>query len=182
MPSPVRSDLHAEPHADLMGWLFVYKAATPGVHSADNATVRLGAEDEPQPDALLRIASERGGQSAVDPDGYLRGAPELVVEIASSSASYDLHVKRDVYREHGVREYVVWRVLDRAIDWFVLRGEEYVPLKPGPDGLLRSEVFPGLWLNPHALVAGDGAQTLEILQRGLSSPEHAAFVKRLVGT
>jgi Uma2 family endonuclease len=164
-----------------MGWLYVYKVGTPGVHSGDNATVRLGTEDEPQPDALLRIASDRGGQAKVDAEGYVRGAPELAVEIASSSASYDLHVKRDVYGEHGVREYVVWRVGDRVIDWFVLRGDQYQPLAVQADGIFRSEVFPGLWLDPMALVSGDGVRVLEVLRLGLASPEHAAFVKRLTG-
>ena len=179
MPSPVRIDLHGEPHAELMGWLFVYKAATPGVHTGDNATVRMGPEDEPQPDALLRLPTHAGGRSFVDAEGYLCGAPELVVEIASSSASYDLHVKLEVYRDHGVREYLVWRVLDRAIDWFVLRGVAYEPLAAGSDGLLRSETFPGLWLDPVALLTGTGAQVVRVLQQGLASPEHAALVERL---
>ncbi len=72
-------------------WLGVYKAATPGVGLADNATVRLDAENEPQPDALLRM--EIGGQSQITADDYLEGAPELIVEVAASSASYDLHEK-----------------------------------------------------------------------------------------
>lgn len=182
MPSPVRVHLHAEPHADLMGWLFTYKVATPGVHAADNATVRLGPEDEPQPDALLRIAHERGGQATVDADGYLCGAPELAVEIASSSVSYDLHVKRDVYGEHGVREYRVWRVGDGAIDWFVLRGDQYQALAAKADGSFRSEVFPGLWLDAAALVSGNGARVLEVLRQGLASPEHALFVTQLAGS
>ena len=181
MPSQVRIHLHAEPHAFVLGWLFAHMVATSGVFTADNAIVRLGTEDEPQPDALLRIASDRGGQAEIDADGYLRGAPELAVEIASSSVSYDLHLKRDVYGEHGVREYLVWRVGDRAIDWFVLRGDRYQPLVAEAEGTLRSEVFPGFWLDPAALVSGDGARVLEVLHQGLASPEHAAFVKRLAG-
>jgi len=175
LPSPVRIDFHAEPHLALCGWLFPYQAATPGVRAADNATVRLGPEDEPQPDALLMIPRERGGQSGVDSDGYLEGAPELVAEVASSSTSYDLHLKMEVYREHGVREYLVWRVIDGAVDWFALRGEGYTPLAAGPDGVLRSEVFPGLWLDPEALVGGNGRRLVAALQEGLASSEHAAF-------
>src|SRR5205814_2060530 len=83
-----------------------------------------------------------------------------------------------VYRRNGVGEYLVWRVLDRAIDWFVLRGGQLVPLAPD-GGLLRSEVFPGLWLDPEALVRGDIAAVLAVVRRGLGSPEHAAFVRRL---
>lgn len=181
LPSPVRVHLHAEPHADLMGWLFTYQVATPGVHAADNATVRLGPEDEPQPDALLRIAADRGGQAAVDADGYLCGAPELAVEVASSSVSYDLHVKQDVYGEHGVREYLVWRVGDQAIDWFVLRGDRYQELAADVHGIVRSEVFPGLWFDPAALVSGNGTRVLEVLQQGLAAPEHVAFVQQLAG-
>jgi Uma2 family endonuclease len=181
MPSPVRMDQHGEPQADLVGWLGWYKAATPGVRAADNATVLLGPEDEPQPDALLMIPGALGGQSVVGVQGYLEGAPELAAEVASSSASYDLHVKLAVYREHGVREYLVWRVRDETIDWFALRGDRYEPLAPGADGILRSEVFPGLWLDPGALLGGDGARLVAVLQAGLASPEHAAFVERLAG-
>ena len=101
---------------------------------------------------------------------------------ATSSASYDLHVKKEVYREHGVQEYLVWRVLDREIDWFVLHNGEYEPLKVGTDGLFRSTTFPGLWLDPAALLTGNGAQVLSALQQGLACPEHAAFVKRLAGS
>jgi Uma2 family endonuclease len=179
MPSPVRLDRHGQPHLRIVGWIAWYEAATPGLCAGDNATVRLGPEDEPQPDALLMIPSELGGQSRVGADGYVEGAPELAVEVASSSASYDLHVKLDVYREHGVREYLVWRVGDHAVDWFALRGEQYEPLRVGPDGVVRSEVFPGLWLDPAALVAGDGLRLIAALQQGLASPEHAAFVERL---
>lgn len=179
MPSPVRNDRHGEPHALLVGWLVFYQIATPGVRAADNTTLRLGREDEPQPDALLRIPAERGGQSTVDAEDYISGAPELAAEVASSSASYDLHEKLEVYQQHGVREYVVWRVLDRAVDWFALRGEQYEPLLAGPDGILRSEAFPGLWLDVEALLSGDGARLLAVLQEGIASPEHAAFVEHL---
>jgi hypothetical protein len=78
-----------------------------------------------------------------------------------------------------VPEYLAWRVLDRAVDWFALRGDRYEPLAPGPDGILRSEVFPGLWLDPAALIAGDGARLIAVLQEGLASAEHTAFVQRL---
>lgn len=179
MPSPVRMDSHGEPHADLMTWLGLYKMSTPGVRSADNTTVRLGPEAEPQPDALLMIPRARGGQSEVGPEGYLEGAPDLAAEVAAGSASYDLHVKLEVYREQGVREYLVWRVVDRAVDWFTLRGDHYERLAPGGDGILRNEVFPGLWLDPEALLASDGPRLLAVLQQGLASPEHAAFVSRL---
>lgn len=182
MPSPVRLDQHGEPHSDMIGWLTMYKAFTPGVRGGDNSTVRLDEKNEPQPDILLLIPQSAGGQSTVSADGYVTGAPELVCEVASSSRSYDLGVKLGVYRDFGVREYVVWRVGDDAIDWFVLRGDRYEPLSRGPDGIFRSEVFPGLWLDPAALIAGDLARVLAVVQQGAALPEHAAFVRRLAGT
>ena len=111
--------------------------------------------------------------------GYVAGAPELIVEIAASSASYDLHDKLSAYRRNGVNEYLVWRVLDRRFDWFVLAGDDYVPLTPDDAGILRSNMFPGLWLDVEALLAGDNGRVLTTLQRGLSTPEHAAFVTRI---
>jgi Uma2 family endonuclease len=179
MPSPVRMQRHGAPHARLVGWLFVYQTATPGVELGDNATVRLGPEDEPQPDALLMVSQDRGGQAAVDGDDYISGPPELAAEVASSSTSYDLHVKREVYEQHGIREYLIWRVDDRAIDWLTLRDGRYQLLAPGPDGIQRSEVFPGLWLDAEALIVGDGSRIMQVLQEGVASPEHRAFVQQL---
>ena len=182
MPSPVRCSHHGEPQNWVAGWLFVYKVGTPGVRCMDNATVRLDLDNEPQPDAFLIIDPARGGQARISQDDYLEGAPELVAEVASSSASYDLHVKLHVYRRSGVREYLVWRVLDGQIDWFVLREGQYEPLAPGADGILKSTVFPGLWLDPSALLRGDLASVLAVLDQGVHSPEHAEFVARLAKT
>ena len=114
-----------------------------------------------------------------DAGGYLIAAPDLVAEVAASSASYDLRAKLEVYRRHEVREYVVWRVFDVEIDWFILRGGKFEPLPPGPDGIFRSEVFPGLWLDAAALIRGDVAAVLRAAQQGIATPEHAAFVARL---
>lgn len=178
MPPPVSSDSHGAPHADLMGWLAFYKWHTPGVEVADNSTVRLDWDNEPQPDAMLRILPQFGGQSR-DDDGYVAGPPEWAGEIAASSASYDLHDKKEAYRRNGVREYVVWRVEDRAIDWFILRGGRY-DLLPGDDeGVTRSEIFPGLWLDAEAILTGNMQRVLAVLQRGIASPEHDEFVKTL---
>ncbi|NOX55380.1 MAG: Uma2 family endonuclease [Planctomycetes bacterium] len=179
MPSPVRYQLHSAPHSDIVTWLGVYAASTPGVAKADNATVRLDQDNEPQPDALLRIETQCGGQTRISDDDYVEGPPELIAEVASSSVSFDLHTKRHVYRRSGVREYVVWRVLDREIDWFILREGNYDRLSPADDGLLRSEMFPGLWLDAAALLRGDLQTVLAALNRGLQTPEHAAFVRRL---
>jgi Uma2 family endonuclease len=179
VPAPVRYRQHGAPHAQLIGWLGQYAAGTPGVGVSDNSTVRLDLDNEPQPDALLLIDPTCGGQTRFSPDDYIEGSPELVAEVASSSVSYDLHVKLHVYRRNGVREYVVWRVLEQAIDWFVLRAGEYERLPVDADGRLRSQVFAGLWLDPAALVRGDLATVLAIVQQGLGSPEHATFVTRL---
>jgi hypothetical protein len=103
----------------------------------------------------------------------------LVAEVARSSVSIDLHNKLNAYRRNGVREYIVWRVEDRTIDWFVLREGRYEPLAPSADGLHRSEVLPGLCLDAAALLRGDLMVVFQAVQRGLDSPEHAAFVSRL---
>jgi Uma2 family endonuclease len=179
VPSPVRHRQHGSPHAHLTGWLVQYAAHTPGVEVSDNSSVRLDLDNEPQPDALLFIDPACGGQVRISADGVIEGAPELVAEVASSSVSYDLHAKLHVYRRNGVREYIVWRVLEREIDWFVLRAGQYERMPVDAQGLVRSEVFPGLWLDPAALVRGDLATALAIVQRGLASPEHVAFVTRL---
>jgi Uma2 family endonuclease len=179
VPSPARHSYHGHQHAHLISWLGHYEAHTPGVEASGNATVRLDLDNEPQPDVLLFIDPACGGQACIDADGYIEGAPELVAEVAASSASYDLHAKLRVYRRNGVREYIVWRVLDREIDWFVLRAGQYERLSLDAEGLYRSEVFPGLWLDPAALLRGDLATVLAVVHRGLASPEHAAFVSRL---
>jgi Uma2 family endonuclease len=179
VPSPVRHRQHSSPHAHLITWLGLYTANTPGVEVGDNGSVRLDLDNEPPTDALLFIDPTRGGQVRISDDGIIEGAPELVAEVASSSVSYDLHAKLHVYRRNGVCEYIVWRVLEQAVDWFVLRDGQYEGMPRDAQGLVRSEVFPGLWLDPAALLRGDLATVLAIVQQGLASPEHNAFVARL---
>jgi Uma2 family endonuclease len=179
VPSPVRHRQHGSPHAHLIGWLGHYAAHTLGVEVSDNSSVRLDLDNEPQPDALLFIDPACRGQVHISTDGILEGAPELVAEVASSSVSYDLHAKLHVYRRSGVREYIVWRMLEREIDWFVLRDGQYERMPVDAQGILRSEVLAGLWLDPAALVRGDLATVLAIVRQGLAGPEHAAFVTRL---
>jgi Uma2 family endonuclease len=182
MAAPVRAQEHGEPHADLMTWLGFYRANTPGVRAADNSTIRLDLDNEPQPDACLRIEANCGGRSHVDDDRYISGGPELVAEVAASSVSIDRNTKFRVYRRNGVQEYLLWRVEDGEIDWFVLRGTQYQALQPDAAGLLKSEAFPGLWLDPAALITENLAQVLAVLQQGLATPEHAAFVAHLQQT
>ncbi len=153
--SPVKVPEHAEPHADMVWWLTSYRRRNPGCRVADNGTVRLDAENEPQPDVMLFLDKAAGGQAEVGPDGYLEGAPELVVEISGSSASYDLSAKMAAYERNGVREYIVWQILENRIDWFRLSGHLFARVEPGDDGVVESSVFPGLRLNIPAMLAGD---------------------------
>jgi len=179
MPSPLRFEQHSHPHAAFMGWIFNYSAFTPGVRAGDNATVFLDYETEVQPDVLLRIDENLGGKSRINAQDYIEGAPELIVEIAASSVSYDLHAKKNTYARHGVQEYIAAPIYNEQIFWFVLGEGGYEPLQPDGDGILRSRAFPGLWLNPAAFWAGDLAGMLATLQQGLASPEHGVFVERL---
>ena len=178
MPSPV-SLAHSGPHAMIQTVLLVYSAFTLGVRGDDNATVRLDLDNEPQPDVLLRIEPEAGGQSRVSEDGYLEGAPELIVEVAAGSASIDVHDKLRAYRRNGVREYVVWRTREERIDWFELADGEYRPLPRGADGVIRSRAFPGLRIAVDALLKGNLAAALKEVERGVGSPEHREFAARL---
>ena len=178
MPSPVRHGRHSHPHTRLVTFLGNYETDTPGVEAGDNGSVRLDLDNEPQPDGYLIVLPNTVDRRISD-DDTIEGAPELVAEVASSSASYDLGKKRDAYRRNGVREYVVWRVLDRQVDWFVNRDGRFELMPPSADGILRSTVFPGLWLDPNALVRGEKARVKAILQQGLDSAEHAEFVVRL---
>jgi Uma2 family endonuclease len=179
MAAAVRAASHGNPHALVMGWLGIYYAATPGTYLADNTTVRLDLDNEPQPDALLRLKSEAGGQSRISEDDYIEGAPELIVEIAASSASYDLHLKLNVYRRNGVKEYIVWNIYDNALLWYRLEAGSYVAVEPDSQGIIYSQVFPGLSLNVRALLDRDLATVLAQVQRSLDSTRHQAFVARL---
>jgi Uma2 family endonuclease len=179
MPSRVRFHQHGAPHADLIGWMGVYRAHTPGVRVGDNCSIRLDLDNEPQPDGALIVLPEYGGQAEIDSDGYIVGGPELLGEVSGSSVSIDLTKKARVYRRNEVREYVVWRVEDQVVDWFSWKNAQFERLPQDANGLYQSEVFAGLWLDPAALVRGDMAQVLAVLQQGIATTEHAAFVAKL---
>jgi Uma2 family endonuclease len=175
MGSPVRFVQHGEPHFAVSGWLSYYMAKTPGVRGGDNSTVRLDDDNEPQPDLLLRIEPAAGGKSRIDEDGYLNGPVELAVEIASSSASIDTHIKMNAYRRLGIGEYLVYRVLDQAVNWYRLEDANYVEMLPDTEGVIRSKTFPGLWLSPAELIAGNLAGLFALIDQGVATPEHQLF-------
>lgn len=179
MSSPTRHQHHAVPHNAVATWLGVYSAAVPGTQVSNNVSLRIDQDNELQPDVLLRVVETAGGSSRVADDDYLEGAPELIAEIAASSASYDYHVKRHIYRRNGVREYLIWRVDDDAIDWFALENGEYVALPVDAAGVIRSKLFPGLWLAVTSLLTGDLNTVLAVLQQGAQSEAHAAFTAEL---
>lgn len=181
MGSPVSAEEHGEPHGKLIYFLGHYSVHSKGIEFGDNSSVNLDLENAPQPDCYLRIKEEHGGQSYLK-EGYIYDAPELMGEISASSVSYDLHDKLRAYQRNGVQEYLVWRVRDRAIDWLVLNEGRFVPLAPGDDKIIRSVVFPGLWLDPDALLKDDMVRVLEVLNEGLKSTEHQAFVDKLSKT
>ncbi len=179
MAAALRFKSHGQPHGWIMTWLGNYEAMTSGVAVGDAPTVRLDMDNEPQPDAVLLILPEAGGQASLSEDDYIEGAPELMVEIAASSVAIDLHTKKQVYRRNGVKEYIVWQALEQKISWFSLEKGEYVDLPVDTDGIIRSRIFPGLWLAVASVLAGNMQHVLKVLQEGVQSPEHAAFVRKL---
>ncbi len=179
LPSPTRWGLHAIQHQALSTWLGVYWAYTKGTQAGDSGTLRLDLKNVPQPDVALIVLPSHGGRAQFDENQYLVGGPELVGEVAGSTRSIDLNSKLFVYLRNQIREYIVWRVEDDAIDWFVAHEGRYERLLPDAAGIMRSETVPGLWLEAQAMVALDLLAVLRLLEQGIASDEHAAFVARL---
>ncbi len=155
--SPVHHNHHGGPQRIVSGWLGVYQAEHPEVDGGDGSTTRLDADNNVQPDSFLRY---REGTSRVTDDDYIDGPPELVFEIAASSASIDLGSKKRAYRRSGVREYVVWQLYEERLDWFVLEDGQYVAAEPDGAGVIESRAFPGLRLDTGALLRRDLAAVL----------------------
>jgi len=176
MPSPLYVD-HSDMDSLVGSWLGWYAAYTPGTKSSNNATA-LMLKDSPQPDNHLRILPRAGGQTSLK-GKLLRGAPELAAETCRSRAAYDLHQKKDLYEKAGVLEYVAVLLYEQEIRWHQLRKGVYHRLKPTGEGIWKSTVFPGLWLNGQALLAENMPEVLATLQDGLQTPEHADFVRQL---
>ncbi len=176
MASPVRVRKHGAPHSKIIIWLGLYLEATPGLEIADNSTLRLDLDNEPQPDVAVWI---EGGNAFVDDDDYLQGAPELLVEVAASSAALDLGAKLQAYRRNGVTEYLVLLPREQEVRWFSFAAGETAQIEPDADGVLRSRIFPGLHFQPTLFWQGNLAGVLAVLRTGLVTPEHAAFVEQL---
>ncbi len=193
MPSGVRAELiggivfmsspqkkpHGRHHLRFSRWLDEYEEATPGTEGFVNSTDILGPDAEPQPDACLIVLPDYGGQTWGDDDGFINGAPEWLGEISDTTESIDLNRKKRDYEEAGVREYMVAAIRSGEVFWFSRRRGKFKPLAPGTDGIFRSEIFPGLWLDPEAFLQRDRKRLLAVLRQGLASPEHAAFVAKL---
>lgn len=179
MAAAVRFKQHGGPHSSFVGWIVHYRTYTPGTETGDNTTLQIDLDNDPQPDVFLRITAECGGQSNINDEGYVTGAPEWIGEVAASSVGIDMHSKLDVYRRSGVQEYVVWKVLEKEIAWFHSRDGEFVEKLPDDDGVFRSERFPGLWLDEASLVADDLRKVFEVLGQGLRTEAHAEFTERL---
>ena len=176
--SPPVGQRHGIMHMPLSTVLFTYEGHTPGVQTADNTTINLGPKGQPQPDAYARILPSHGGQSRSPADApYTEGPPELVIEIAHATRSIDFHRKRQDYTRYGVQEYLVVNLEDSVLRLFDLKSDKEHP--PEPDGVVRIRTFSGLWIDPPALFARDYHRLMAVLQRGLASPEHAAFVQKL---
>ena len=176
MPSPV-STQHGDMEHHVGTWLGVYEAASPGCRGSNNLTWMMG-EEAPQPDLSLRILPEYGGQSHME-GRYAAGAPEFLAEVCISSTAYDLHQKMEVYQEAGVREYLAVLMREREVRWHQWTDGRFEVVAAPEDGVYRSIIFPGLWLDAAALLAGDLARVLSVLQDGLRTPEHQQFIEQL---
>ena len=174
MASPLKLN-HSRYDGEIGLLLETYRLQTPGIEVTHNATAILGGESEPQPDLAMRILPEYGGQSRTSADDYLEGAPELVVEIAHSRRALAMHAKRKDYQRSGVIEYLILLVEEQQIKWFDFPNE----ISPNREGISRSRVFPGFWVDIEALLHRDSRRLMEVLQQGLASRQHASFVKRL---
>jgi Uma2 family endonuclease len=177
---PISLEGHGTPHFQINTLLGNYVGHTPFVIGSGPTSVYSPSDDSmPEPDTTLYLSPEAGGRTVADSRGFVHGAPELVVEVSNTTVALDMGPKFDRYYADGVEEYLVWRTQLRAVDWYRRGPTQFVPIEAGEDGTLASQVFPGLWLDPEALVSGNLFRVLQVCQLGLASPEHAAFVAKL---
>jgi Uma2 family endonuclease len=180
--SPVSLE-HGDLDTLILMWLAYYAHATPGCRAGNNSTWFM-LDSAPQPDAHLRILPAYGGQSRErtrDKKSYSTGAPELAVEICVTSTDVDFGPKRKLYESAGVREYITIETFRERLIWRVLEDGVYASQLSSEDGILRSQIFPGLWLDVAAFWANDGAKMLAALNSGIAAEEHQRFVERLAG-
>ncbi len=170
----VRHLQHGGPHRLLIGWLDRYIESVPGLDGGISSSIGLDNDNEPQPDGYLFLPSAMS-KAVVTQEGYLEGPPELVIEISASTTSIDLNLKFQAYRRNGIREYLVWRVRDKQIDWFSLEDGQYVRLPADAEGIIRSRMFPGLWLDTAALIGLRRKRLYAVLKDGQATGEFAAF-------
>jgi Uma2 family endonuclease len=179
MPSPVRFPHHSAPHLKLGMWIGAYSVDTAGTAAGSDPTIRLDSDNEFQPDLAMCILPEAGGRSRFSDDGYVEGGPEIVAEVAASSAAIDMHAKRQVYRRNQVQEYLVWLTEESRIVWWSLTEGEYVELKPDNTGVIKSVVFPGLRLNVKAMLAGNFGAVISTLREGMATEDYRTFAASL---
>jgi Uma2 family endonuclease len=178
MGAAVRLDYHGRPHGWLGNIVTTYAMRT-GLDFADNATVELDPDNAPQPDLCIYLPAEVGGRARENENGYLEGPPDFIAEIAASSVSIDLHGKLRAYQSGGVREYVVWRVLDASFNWLELQSGKFVAVAPDDAGIYRSRVLPGLWLDVPALLARDAQRLWATLDAGMATEEYRLFAAQV---
>ena len=176
----VRREGHGRPNSRIVGLLVAYEVETPGVEVGDNSTAQIDDDHDPQPDAYLLVLPEYGGQVEFTESDFIRNAPEMIVEIAGHSLATDLGRKKAIYEADGCREYLVWATDERRFYCFRNGTGGFEEVSGGThDGVFRSVVFPGLWIDMKALLADDLRAAMTTLRRGLESTEHAAFASEL---
>ena len=111
--------------------------------------VHLTDDTNVQPD-LLWIAPERVSRLIGD---RVRGAPDLVIEILSpGTARRDRTIKRDLYAEHGVREYWLVDISQARVTMLRLEGLGFVEQASGSgEAILESSLEGCLSLTPARL-------------------------------
>ena len=177
MPSPLSRD-HGVPDNMIATWIGMYCWNTPGTEAGSNLTYLFSAKNVPQPDQSLRILPAHGGRTK-DQGNLNAGPPELAIEVSVSSLNFDLGDKLTMYELEKVQEYLIVDVKNQQIHWHQLVDNKYQRLEPDDAGVLKSIVFPGLWLNGQALFDHDTSLLQSVLQQGLHSPEHTEFIERL---
>jgi len=176
MPSPVRWSNHGEKHASLVVWLGYYRAAVPGVRVADNASVGLDDENAVQPDVTMMLEGRHGGRATITPADYVEGSPELVAEVAASSASVDTHEKLA-----ATGAMVSWNTSSGASSTASSTGwpcgmANMWHYRRTPREFVEASCSPAFGLTRRRCCAATLARVLDVLRQGMASAEHAAFV------